>query len=78
MWVRSQNKKELANYITFSVTGNFGGKKKSAIIGTISENSFWGSKTKTLGLYDTIDMALEELTRLETALINQEKVYQMS
>lgn len=40
MWVRSQNKKELANYIAFSVTSNFGGKKKSAIIGTVSENSF--------------------------------------
>jgi len=78
MWVRSQNKKELANYIAFSVTSNFGGKKKSAIIGTISENSFWGSKTNLLGLYDTMDKALDELTSLQSALINDTKIYEMS
>lgn len=78
MWVRSQNKKELANYIAFSVTSNFGGKKKSAIVGTVSENNFWGSKTNILGLYDTMDIALDELTRLQSALINDDKVYEMS
>jgi len=78
MWIRSQDKKELANYIAFSVTSNFGGKKKGAIIGTISESSFWGSKTTLLGLYDTMDIALDELMRLQSALINDNKVYEMS
>lgn len=78
MWVRSQNKKLLANYIAFSVTSNFGGKKKSAIIGTVSENSFWGSKTNLLGLYDTMEIAIDELMRLQSALVNNIKVYEMS
>ncbi len=78
MWVRSQDKKLLANYISFSVTSNFASKKKGVIMGTISENGFWGSETKVLGLYDTMDIAVDELAKLQFALINDTKVYEMS
>jgi hypothetical protein len=77
MWVRSQNKKVLLECTSFSVTKNFGGKKKGAIIGSTS-NGFWGNKDIVLGLYDTEEIAVSELTRLQTELINEVKIYEMS
>ncbi|PAV27835.1 hypothetical protein CIL05_20005 [Virgibacillus profundi] len=77
MWVRSQNKKELINCTSFSVTKNIGGRKKSAVTGSIS-NGIWGRREILLGLYDTRDSALNELTMLQEALVNNTKVYEMS
>ena len=78
MWVRSQNKKELVNCISFSVVRNyFGGQKKYAINGTISCGVF-GKNEEILGLYDTEDMGLNELTRIQEELIKDTKLYEMS
>ncbi|SFI29841.1 hypothetical protein SAMN05192551_11129 [Tindallia magadiensis] len=78
MWVRSQDEKKLGKYIGFSVTSNWGSKKKGAIVGTTVESSFLGSNTEVLGVYDTQEAALEELTKLQSALLNGEKVYEMT
>ncbi|RKQ32671.1 hypothetical protein [Oceanobacillus halophilus] len=77
MWVRSQNKKELINCASFSITRNIGGKKKSAVIGSIS-NGIWGRKDIVLGLYDTNDNAFDELSKLQAALNNNAVVYEMN
>ena len=77
MWIRSQNKKQLVKCTSFSIARNFGGKKKSAIVGTVSNTSWWG-KEVVLGLYDTKEVAQNELTRLQTELINNTELYEMS
>ena len=77
MWIRSQNKEELVKCMAFSVRKNIGGKKKGAIVGTIS-NGFWGRKEIILGLYDTKEVALNELMRLQTELVNNIELYEMS
>ncbi|SDZ12544.1 S8/S53 family peptidase [Tindallia californiensis] len=78
MWVRSQDKKKIGNYAGFSVTSNWGSKKKGAIVGTIPNSSFWGNETEELGLYDTKEVALEELEKIQSAIMNGEKVYEMN
>lgn len=75
MLIRSQNKEHLIECRSFSVTRNFGGGKKSAIIGYIDRG--WWSKETTLGLYDTKEAALEELSRLQTEIANDAKIYEM-
>lgn len=77
MWIRSQNKKELAQCKAFSVGKNYGGKKSSAIIGTITNRSWW-RKEVILGLYDTKEIAISELTKLQTELVNNTNVYEMN
>jgi hypothetical protein len=77
MWVRSQNKKELVECIAFSVTKNIGGKKKCAIIGYVS-NGFWGRREVILGLYETKEIALDELSRLQAELASGAKVYELN
>ncbi|WP_087971995.1 hypothetical protein [Oceanobacillus rekensis] len=76
MWVRSQDGKELVESKSFSITKNFGGKKKSAIIATVP-NGFWGSKTILLGLYDTKNIAMDELKRLQDALVNSIELFEI-
>ena len=75
MWIRSQNKNELVKCTAFSIKRNFGGKKKGAITGVIS-NGFWGRET-VLGLYETKEIAKEELTKLQTELANKTDIYEM-
>lgn len=76
MWVRSQDKKELVKCLAFSVTKNFGGKKKNAIIGYVS-NGIWGRREVILGLYETKELALDELSKLQAELAGGGKVYEM-
>lgn len=77
MWIRSQDKKHLVKCISFSFAKNWGGKKKSAIVGSVSNSSWWG-KDVVLGLYDTKEIALNELTRLQTELVNNSDIYEMN
>lgn len=76
MWVRSQNKKELIDCTKFTVTRNIGGKKKYAITGSIIDG-FFGRKEIILGLYDTDEHAINELTRLQSELFISDKVFEM-
>ena len=62
---------------SFSIQRKFGGKKKSAIVGTVSNASWWG-KEVVLGLFDTKEIAQNELTRLQTELISNTEIYEMS
>lgn len=77
MWIRSQNKKQLVKCTSFSLARNFGGRKKSAIVGTVSNASWWG-KEVVLGLYDTKETALNELTSLQKELVNNTDLYEMN
>ena len=77
MWIRTQNQKQLVKCTSFSIKRNLGGKKKSAIVGTVSNASWWG-KEVVLGLYDTKEIAQNELNRLQTELISNTEIYEMS
>ncbi|MFD2516009.1 hypothetical protein ACFSRY_19205 [Pontibacter locisalis] len=77
MWVRSQDRKQLVKCTSFSLARNWGGKKKSAIVGSVLNASWWG-KDVVLGLYDTKEIALDELTRLQTELVNNSYIYEMN
>ena len=77
MWIRSQDKKQLVKCTSFSLARNWGGKKKSAIVGSVSNASWWG-KDVVLGLYDTKEIALSELTKLQTELVNNSDIYEMN
>ncbi|MCD8502019.1 MAG: hypothetical protein LRY71_10510 [Bacillaceae bacterium] len=70
MWVRRQDKKELVKCFSFSITKNFGGKKRFAITGTCGG---YGKTDVLLGLYDTNDAALNELTKIQEALTENKK-----
>ena len=77
MWIRSQNKKELVKCRAFSVKKNFGGKKKGAIMGTVSTGVFGGNEI-LLGLYTTKEDAVNEMSRLQKELVNATELYEMS
>lgn len=77
MWIRSQNKKQLVKCTSFSIQRNFGGKKKGAIVGTVSNASWWG-KEVVLGLYDTKEIAQNELNKVQTELISNTEIYEMN
>ena len=77
MWIRSQDKKQLVKCTSFSLAKNWGGKKKSAIVGSVSNVSWWG-KDVVLGLYDTQEIALNELTRIQMELVNNSDIYEMN
>lgn len=77
MWIRSQDKQELVECVAFSVRKNIGGKKKFSIIGFVY-NGFWGRQEIIIGLYDTKEIALDELSRLQAELVSDAKVYEMS
>lgn len=77
IWVRSQNKEELVNCISFSIRKNYGGKKKAVITGTMAKG-FLGRKEILLGMYDTRESAVNELNQLQTALVNATEVYEMN
>lgn len=77
MWIRSQDKKQLVKCTSFSLARNWGGKQKSAIVGTVSNASWW-RKEVVLGLYDTKELALNELTNVQTELVNNTDIYDMN
>lgn len=70
MWVRTQDRKELVNCISISVNTN-------SIIGT-THHGLWRTSTVFLGVYDTQEQAIKELTNIEAAIIGDEKLYQLS
>ncbi len=78
MWIRSQDKTKLVKCLAFSISKNFGGKKKGAIMGTTSYGRFWGETQIILGLYNTKEDALNELSKLQKELINNTEIYEMS
>ena len=77
MWIRSQNKKQLVRCTSFSIQKNWGGKKKSAIVGNVTNAPWWG-KEVILGLYDTKEVAKSELTKLQGELLSAAELYEMS
>lgn len=77
MWIRSQDKKQLVKCTSFSLARNWGGKKKNAIVGSVSNAPWWG-KDVILGLYDTKEVALNELTMLQTELVKNTDLYEMN
>ncbi|SHF94486.1 hypothetical protein [Ornithinibacillus halophilus] len=76
MWIRSQNRKELVNCISYTVRKNIGGKNE-ALVGTV-DNGFWGRKEIILGMYDTTEIAIAELTKIQEALIEKVELYEMN
>lgn len=77
MWIRSQNKEKLVKCSAFSIARNFGGKKKYAVMGSLT-NGFWGRTEIILGLYATKEVALNEITRLQSVLVTHTEVFEMS
>ncbi len=77
MWIRSQDKKQLVKCTSFSLARNWGGKKKNAIVGSVL-NASWRGKQVVLGLYDTKEIALNELTMLQTELVKNTDLYEMN
>lgn len=77
MWVRSQDKKHLAQCISFSVDMVIGGKKKGAISGTVGQG-FRSPKTVPLALYDTKEEAILELQNIQEALASDVKIYEVN
>ena len=77
MWVRSQNKKILGDYHLFTIPTAIGTKKRH-IAGKRSYDGFFNSNDDILGEYDSLDIAIEELNKLQEALINNSSgVYEM-
>jgi len=77
MWIRSQDKEKLVKCTSFSLARNWGSSKKSAIVGTVS-NAPWWSKDVVLGLYYTKEIALNELTMLQTELVKNIDLYEIN
>lgn len=77
MWVRSQDKKQLAQCMSYSVDMVIGGKKKGSLSGII-DNGFWGAKTVHLGFYDTKEQAIMELDKIQEALASDVEIYEVN
>lgn len=77
MWIRSQDTKKLVKCTSFSIIRNFGGNKKNCIIGSVSNAPLFG-KEVVLGLYDTKEIAINELTLLQTELVKNADLYEMN
>jgi|AntAceMinimDraft_5_1070358.scaffolds.fasta_scaffold291562_1 hypothetical protein len=78
MWIRTQDKERLLQVGNFSLTRNYGGKKKFAVVGTIIVNSLFGSQ-EVLALYNTKSEAIQELDRIQKYLgSNDKETYQIS
>lgn len=75
MWIRSQNKKLLLKIISISMTRNYGGNKRYALIG-IGQNP---SQNKVVGYFETEYKAMQELDKIQKELESgQTRVYQIS
>lgn len=79
MWIRSQDKKQIANVISVDATKVMTGKQKGAIFAyTQAETSYGGSRIQC-GSYETFEKALDELDRFEKALLeNPNGFYQFN
>nr|AOE12210.1 hypothetical protein [uncultured bacterium] len=67
MWIRTQDKKKLMQITSFSITRNYGGKLKFAVVGSIAGASAF-SNLKIVGLYKTEDETLQELDVIQKYL----------
>lgn len=52
-------------------------QKKYAVMGSLT-NGFWGRTEIILGLYATKEVALNEITRLQSVLVTHTEVFEMS
>ena len=79
MLTRTQNKKGLFKIASFSITRNYGGKLKYAVIGNITSHSIFDN-TKVLGLYKTESNAMQELDKIHKYLesASDTTVYQIN
>jgi hypothetical protein len=78
MWIRTQDKKQLMQIASFSITRNFGGKLKFALAGGIAGASVI-SNIKIVGLYKTKPEALQELDIIQQYLESSDTgVYQIN
>ena len=80
MWVRTQDNKQMLKVNSFSITRNYGGKLKFALVSTTAISGFFSSQSSTiLGLYTTESDAIQELDRIQNHLYgSHEGVYQVS
>lgn len=75
MWIRTQNKKQLLKITSISLTRNYGGKNRYALVGS-GVNS---SQNKIVGFYETEYRAMQELDKIQEELRSGEnRVYQVS
>ena len=79
MFVRTQDKKGLLKIASFSISRNYGGKLKYAIMGTISSFSLF-ENLKILGLFKTEIEAIQEIDKIHKYMEsdNDTKVYQIN
>ncbi|WP_372644858.1 hypothetical protein [Ancylomarina sp.] len=64
MWIRTQDKEQLIQTSSFSITRNYGGKLKFAIVGSIAGTS----SVKVVGYYKTKTEALQEIDIIQKYL----------
>jgi len=77
MWVRSQDKKTLRQYDAFAIPASIG-SKKNYIQGTLSKSTFFGPNEYALGIYDSLEKAIEEINNLQNTLKNNpNEIYEM-
>ena len=73
MWIRTQDKKQLINISSISITRNYGGRNRFALIAMIINQS------KVVGFYRSEFDALQELDNIQKHLDNgKTEVYQVS
>ena len=77
MWIRSQDKKKLVKCSSFSIVRNWGGNKNKAILGKVSNVSLF-VKEVVLGLYETEEIALNELSLIQKELVKNTDLYEMN
>ncbi|MGM0640920.1 MAG: hypothetical protein ACQESN_05815 [Thermotogota bacterium] len=73
MWVRSQDKKILAKYIKFSITGS----KKIYIHGKRKYDGFFESTIDVLGKYDSLEEAQKELDNIQINISENKNFYEI-
>jgi len=73
MWVRSQDKKTLAKYIKFSISGN----KNIFIHGKREYDGFFENTLDVLGKYDNLEEAQNELDNIQQNIADNKKIYEI-
>jgi len=73
MWVRSQDKKTLAKYIKFSISGN----KKVHIHGKREYDGFFESNLDVLGQYNSLEEAQKELDNIQQHIVDNKEFYEI-
>ncbi len=67
MYIRTQDRRSLLNIANFSITRNYGGKLKFALIGTSAAPSIF-ENSKVLGLYKKEAEIIQELDKIHKHL----------